>query len=117
MNQRRKRKCASREFPAQTQCFRPEEFPTGSAQSRAAARALVLQNQKRIQVIVSCPEQPLNLDTSECHRYRIPDGTEIVVLELDGNDAELSEAELEEFILRHPLSCEPERNSYEQLEA
>lgn len=84
--------------------MRPEQFPVGSAQSRAAARALLSQNQKRIQVIVNCPELPLNVETSRCVRNACPDGTILEVLEIDGNAAELTEAQLDEFVLRHPIS-------------
>jgi hypothetical protein len=36
---------------AQTQDLRPADFPVGSLESRAAARALLLQQQKRVQLI------------------------------------------------------------------
>ena len=63
-----------------------------------------MQSQKRIQVIFAGREEPLNLEESRCFRSSCPDGTIIEVVELAGNDAELSESQLEEFILRHPIS-------------
>jgi hypothetical protein len=95
--------------------IRPEQFPLASAKSRAAARALLAQNQKRIQVIFHCPELPLSLEKSRCFRNECPDGTILEVLEIDGNAAELSEVQLEEFVLGHPISYEGERNTDHQL--
>ncbi len=83
--------------------IRPEDFPVGSAQSRAAVRELLMQTENRISLIFSCPENPLNLERSRCCRYGCPDGSIIEVVDLAGNAAELSESELEEFILRHPI--------------
>jgi hypothetical protein len=94
----------------------PEHFPPGSAQSRAAARGLLMENQKRVQMIFSCPEDPLNLETSECFRSMCPDGTIIEVVLFDGNADELSRAEQEEFILGYPISYDGKRNTVEQLE-
>lgn len=91
--------------------MRPEEFPVGSAHSRAAVRGLLIQNQKRIQVIFDCPEEPLSLEESECFRSACPDGTIIEVVELAGNGSELSESELEKFVLRHAISQDGNRNS------
>ena len=94
--------------------FRPEQFPLGSPQSRAAVRALLLQNQKRLQFFFFCPELPLNLEKSKCVRYTISDGTLIEVIQFDGNADELTDTELEEFILRHPINSECERNTHVQ---
>lgn len=110
MSNRRKPSRAYRElYPPPF--LRPEEFPIGSAQSRACARRLLMDNQKRIQVVFSCPDTTLQLKTSTCTRYTIPDGTLIEVLHLDGNADELSESELEQFILRFPISYHGERNT------
>lgn len=95
--------------------IRPEQFPVASPQSRAAARALLARNQKRIKVIFHCPELPLCLENSRCFRNECPDGTILEVLEIDGNIAELTEVQLEEFVLRHPISYQGERNTDHQL--
>jgi hypothetical protein len=63
-----------------------------------------MENQKRVQMIFCCPEDPLNLETSKCFRSMCPDGTIMEVILFDGNADELSQAEQEEFILRHPIS-------------
>lgn len=115
MNHQRKSKQIN-ELSQQGSSIRPEQFPVGSAQSRAAARALLAQNQKRILVIFHYPELPLDLEKSRCVRNECPDGTILEVLELDGNAAELTEAQLDEFALRHPISYEGERNTDQQLE-
>src|SRR4051812_48856853 len=103
MAKRRKSKSSIGKFPPRHQIIRPEEFPVGSAQSRAAVRELLMQTHKRIVVIFACPEEPLNLGESRCFRSGCPDGTIIEVVHLAGNSAELSELELEKFILRHPI--------------
>lgn len=113
-NQRKSRK--NKELPQQGSSIRPEHFPVGSAQSRAAARALLSQNQKRIQLIFHCAELPLNLETSRCVRNACPDGTILEVVELDGNADELAKDELEEFVLRHPIAYKNERNTGLQSE-
>lgn len=83
--------------------IRPEHFPVGSAESRAAARQLLTGNQKRIQIIFGCPEEPLDLEASECIRSMCPNGTILEVILFHGNGDELSEAEHEEFVLRQPI--------------
>src|SRR4051812_3705653 len=86
----------------QALCPRPEEFPLGSPQSRAAARTMLQKNQKRVGIIVHCKDMPLNLANSTCCRYLCPDGITIMeVVEFDGNADELSATEIEEFIARH----------------
>ncbi len=114
MAKRRKSTSAIGKFPPRHASIRPEEFPVGSAQSRAAVRELLMQSQKRIQLIFACPEEPLNLGESRCFRSACPDGTIIEVVELAGNGAELSESELEKFILRHPIVYDRSRNTYPQ---
>jgi hypothetical protein len=108
----KRRTRAIERIPTRHASIRPEDFPVGSAQSRAAMRELLMQTQKRIQLIFTCPEEPLNLEESRCSRSACPDGTIIEVLELAGNAAELSESELEEFILRHPIVYDRSRNTY-----
>jgi hypothetical protein len=103
MAKRRKSTSAIEKLISRRASIRPEEFPVGSAQSRAAVRELLVQSQKRIQLIFACPEGPLNLEESRCFRSACPDGTIIEVVELTGNSAELSESELEKFILSHPI--------------
>jgi hypothetical protein len=114
MAKRRKSTSAIGKVPPQHTAIRPEDFPVGSAQSRAAMRDLLMQAQKRIQLIFACPDEPLKLEESRCFRSACPDGTIIEVLELAGNAAELSESELEEFILRHPIIYDRNRNTYPQ---
>jgi hypothetical protein len=82
---------------------RPEHFPIGSVESRTAARQLLEENQKRVQMIFTCPEEPLDLIASECFRSRCPDGTILELIYFHGNGDELSEGEHEEFVLRHPI--------------
>ncbi len=81
---------------------RPEDFPVGSLESRAAARALLLQTQRRFRMIFCCKErceeEPLNLDTSTCKRQTWPDGSLVEIICLDGSDSELTEEEFEAFI-------------------
>ena len=45
-----------------------------------------------------------------------PDGSILEVLEFDGNAGELAEAEIEDFVSRHPISYQSERNTDWQLE-
>lgn len=103
MARRRKSTSAIERLLSRRASIRPEESPVGSAQSRAAVRELLVQSQKRIQLIFACPEEPLNLEESRCFRSACPDGTILEVVELAGNSAELSESELEKFILSHPI--------------
>jgi hypothetical protein len=93
----------TRSKPRYESTVRPDHFPIGSAESRAAARQLLEENQKRVQVIFSCPEEPLDLIASECFRSMCPDGTILEVICFHGNGDELSEAEHEAFVLRHPI--------------
>jgi hypothetical protein len=86
-----------------TQDPRPADFPVGSLQSRAAARALLLQQQKRVQLIFSVDGEPLNLETSTCERQVWPDGALFELVMLDGSDTDLTDAQLEAFIQQHPV--------------
>jgi hypothetical protein len=87
--------------------LRPEDFAVGSRRSRAAARALLSENQKRIALIFDCKDLPLNLETSTCVRNMSSDSTIIEVVCIDGNVGEITEAELDQFILQHPICYEP----------
>jgi len=115
MSKQRRSKNAFEKTTAQTLGLRPEEFPLGSPQSRAAARGMLLKNQKRVTVIIACRGRALNLAASTCYRYICPDGVTVMeVVFFDGNAEELSKAETEEFILRHPIRHDCERNTYDQ---
>jgi len=85
--------------------FRPEDAPLGSLESRAAARAWLLQNRKRYQMIFAGYEDgsPLNLENSTCDRQIWPDGSLFEIVMLDGPIEELTEEELEAFIARYPI--------------
>ena len=85
-----------------TRDLRPADFPVGSLQSRAAARALLLQGQKRYELIFHTDE-PLNLETSTCERRIWPDGTLFALVMLDGRDTDLTDEQLEAFIQQHPV--------------
>jgi len=83
---------------------RPEDAPLGSLESRAAARAWLLQNQKRHQVIFcDYDEVPLNLENSTCDRQIWPDGSLFELIMLDGRLEDLTEEQLQAFIDRHPI--------------
>ncbi len=84
--------------------FRPEDAPLGSLESRAAARAWLLQNRKHFRMIVHCYDSnPLNLETSVCERQIWPDGSLFEYIMLDGRAEDLTEAQLQDFIDRHPI--------------
>jgi len=80
------------------------DFPIGSIESRAAVRAALLQTQKRVQVVFSCPETGSpDLENATCDRY-IFDGTLIETVLIDGDVNQLSEDQWEEFLARYPIS-------------
>jgi len=80
-------------------------------ESRAAVRAALLQTQKRVQVVFSCPETGSpDLENATCHRY-IYDGTLFETVLMDGDVNQLSEDQWEEFLARYPISTRAERNS------
>jgi hypothetical protein len=89
------------DFPG-TRDLGPADFPVGSLQSRAAARALLLQGQKRYELIFYT-DKPLKLETSTCERRIWPDGTLFALVMLDGRDTDLTDAQLEAFIQQHPI--------------
>jgi hypothetical protein len=83
------------------------DFPVGSIESRAAVRAALLQTQRRVQMIFCCPELgPPDLRKSTCSRHLCADGTLIETLFIEGDDNQLSAAQLEEFLAQHPISTE-----------
>ena len=96
--------------PQVIQHVRPEDFPIGSLQSRAAARSMLLQHQNRVRFVLFVHDQPLNLETSTCERQIWPDGTLFELLLLDGRRTDLTEAELESFIQQHPIGRKNERD-------
>ena len=96
----------SKTLPSRPTGLRPEDAPLGSLESRAAARAWLLENQKRFQTIFSCNDPnptPLDLENSSCDRQIWPDGSLFELVMLDGPIEELTEEELEAFINRYPI--------------
>ena len=85
--------------------LRPEDAPLGSLESRAAARACLLQNQKRYQMIFAGYDDgiPLDLENSTCDRQIWPDGSLFELIKLDGPAEALTEEQLQAFIDRHPI--------------
>lgn len=98
-------------FSSHTQ-DRPADFPVGSLKSRAAARALMLQQQQRIQLIFYIEGKSLSLETSSCNRQIWPNGSLFELVMLDGRAADLTDAHLEAFIELHPV-VNNERNAHE----
>jgi hypothetical protein len=85
---------------------RPEDAPIGSLESRAAARAWLLQNRKRYQMIFGCNDPnptPLDLENSTCDRQIWPDGSLFELVMLEGRIEDLTEEQLQAFIDRHPI--------------
>jgi hypothetical protein len=89
---------------AQTQGLRPASFPVGSLESRAAARALLQQQQQRFQLIIYTIGEPLNLETSTCKRQIWPDGSLFDLVMLDGSYTDLTGGQLEAFVCQHPVA-------------
>ena len=92
---------------------RPGDAVLGSLESRAAARALLLQNRNHFRTIFTCNDPnltPLNLEKSTCDRQIWPDGTLSEIISLHGRVEDLSEEQLQAFIDRHPIK----RNTSEQ---
>ncbi len=55
-------------------------------------------------MIVHCYDgNPLNLETSVCERQIWPDGSLFEYIMLDGPAEDLTEAQLQDFIDRHPI--------------
>ena|ERR1039458_4138225 len=102
MGRRFNRQARKTELSARAQNLRPADFPVGSLQSRAAARAL-LQQQKRFKLILSIEGKPLSLETSTCKRQIGLDGTLVEFVMLDGIDTDLTDAQLEAFIQQHSI--------------
>jgi len=96
----------SKTLPSRPTGLRPEDAPLGSLESRAAARAWLLENQKRFQTIFSCNDPnptPLNLENSSCDRQILQDGSLFEIIYLDGRLEDLTEEQLQAFIDRHPI--------------
>ena len=95
----------SKPLPSRPTGLRPEDAPLGSLESRAAARAWLLQNQKRYQMIFAGYDDgiPLDLENSSCDRQIWPDGSLFELVMLDGPVEQLTEEELEAFINRYPI--------------
>jgi hypothetical protein len=82
---------------------KPSDYELGSLQSRASARAVLDAGLRRIQIIFSCEEEPLHLETSTCERILWPGGYVAEMVMLDGRTSDLTEKQLEEFISRFPI--------------
>lgn len=97
---------------AATDCTpKPSDYELGSLESRAAARALHnarCEFRRTIRLILCCPDEPLNLHNSTCTRQVWPDGTLFEQLMFEGNDAELSDEQLEAFIQSFPIQANSE---------
>jgi len=91
-----------KELAAETQHARPGDFPLGSLQSRAAARA-ALPPQVVYTVIINVPDEPLHLESSSCERLRWPNGEICELVYLDGRASDISQEELYRFIERYPI--------------
>lgn len=93
----------SKLLPSRPTGLRPEDAPLGSLESRAAARAWLLQNRKHFRTIFYCYDVPLNLENSTCDRQIWPDGSLFECIMLDGRIEDLTEAQLQDFVDRHPI--------------
>jgi hypothetical protein len=112
MRRRSKRK-AYRNFAAQAD-IRPGDFPVGSVESRAAARAAMPALVAHT-VIFDAPELPLHLESSTCERFWWPNGAICEMVWLDGRASDISQEELYKFIDSFPiLPDRAERNIHEQ---
>ena len=112
---RRSNPQANRErLSARIRGVRPADFPVGSLESRAAVRALLVEEQKRFQLIYYVIGKPRNLEASTCERQIWPDGSLFELVMLDGRDTDLTEAQLEAFIQQHPVVNRGGRNTDEQ---
>jgi hypothetical protein len=97
---------SSKPLPSRPAGLRPEDAPLGSLESRAAARAWLLQTQKRFQIIVDCNDEtptPLDLENSTCERQIWQDGSLFELIMLEGRLEDLTEEQLEAFIDLHPI--------------
>ena len=101
MRRRSKRK-SHREFTAQAQDIRPGDFPIGSSQSRAAARAAMPALVAHT-VIFDVPDLPLHLESSTCERFWWPNGAICEMVYLDGRASDISQEELYAFIEGFPI--------------
>ena len=82
---------------------RPGDFPSGSLESRAAARA-VLETGERVRLVISAIGQSLDMKKSTCTRTVWDNGILCETVELHGSDDDLSDGQLEEFIRSHPIT-------------
>lgn len=102
----------TRSFQPMTDCTpQPSDYEIGSLESRAAARALLVETQKRVRLVFFVIGQPLNLETSTCERSWWPDGTLYEQVLLDRTNKDLTQAALDEFVSRFPIETLGERNS------
>jgi hypothetical protein len=103
MGRRFNRQARKTGLSERAQNLRLADFPVGSLQSRASARALLLQQQKRFQLIFYVEGEPLNLERSTCERRIWPDGTLFDLVMFHGDDTDLAEGQREAFIQQHPI--------------
>jgi len=92
----------------------PGDYEQGSLKSRAAARAR-LDKLQIVRLIFSCPQEPLNLQTSRCHREIWPGDILFESVQLDGRLTDLTEEQLDQFIQRFPIETDRGRNTKAQL--
>jgi hypothetical protein len=82
---------------------KPGDFPIGSLESRAAARA-VLETGERVRLVISAIGQSLDMKRSTCTRTVWDNGILCETVKLHGSDDDLSGGQLEEFIRSHPIT-------------
>ena len=102
-------------LPATPLGLRPGDFPLGSLESRAAARALLDENlatdqQNRLRVVVTTIGKLVRLETSTCQRYQCADSREpgksfiIEIIKLDGDHPTEAQSEkIEQWLSKVPI--------------
>ena len=96
----------SKPLPSRPTGLRPEDAPLGSLESRAAARAWLLENRKHFRLIFERDGDiptPFNLENSTCERQIWPDGSLFEYIMLDCRLEDLTEEQFQAFIDRHPI--------------
>jgi len=98
----------------------PKDYALGSAESRAAARAL-LEPRRRVQLIIGIhrhpdePSIPFDPSQSSCSRTIWPDGSIFENVWLHATE-DYDPRQLDEWILSHPITNGPDRNIGTQSE-
>ena len=81
---------------------KPGDFPIGSLESRAAARA-ALETGECLRMVVCHIGQALDTRKSSCTRTIWPNGILFEMVELHGSSKDLSDGQLEAFIRSHSV--------------